>query len=205
MASTKKTPAGTWKARYRDDDGKEFAKNFRRKVDAQSWLDEQTAALVAGTHRDPNRLRLTCREWRATWLEGYAINRPSSVISARTHIKLIVAEFGDVRLTDVRPSSVKGWLARLSDAGSADSYVYALHNRLSQIMADAVHDGRAVRNPCSRRTSPGPAGQRAYVATTEQVWALHDAFPEHLRPAMLLGAFAGLPGRRGGGAPTVRR
>ncbi len=30
------------------------------------------------------------------------------------------------------------------------------------------------------------------MATTEQVWALHDALPEHLRPAVLLGAFAGL-------------
>ena len=35
--------------------------------------------------------------------------------------------------------------------------------------------------PCSRRTSPAPGKQRPYVATTEQVWALHDAIPEHLR------------------------
>jgi integrase len=34
--------------------------------------------------------------------------------------------------------------------------------------------------------------QRPYVATTEQVWALLDAMPEHLRPAILLGAFVGL-------------
>src|SRR3954453_15913900 len=33
---------------------------------------------------------------------------------------------------------------------------------------------------------------RAYVATTEQVWALHDTVAEHLRPAVLLGAFVGL-------------
>ena len=30
------------------------------------------------------------------------------------------------------------------------------------------------------------------MATTEQVWAIHDAMPEHLRVAVLLGAFAGL-------------
>jgi integrase len=30
------------------------------------------------------------------------------------------------------------------------------------------------------------------VGTTEQVWALHDAMPEDLRPAVLLGAFVGL-------------
>lgn len=30
------------------------------------------------------------------------------------------------------------------------------------------------------------------MATTQQEWALHDAMPEHLGPAILLGAFAGL-------------
>jgi integrase len=30
------------------------------------------------------------------------------------------------------------------------------------------------------------------VATTEQLWSLHDAMPDHLRPAVLLGAFVGL-------------
>ena len=30
------------------------------------------------------------------------------------------------------------------------------------------------------------------MATTEQVWAIRDAMPEHLRVAVLFGAFAGL-------------
>jgi integrase len=34
--------------------------------------------------------------------------------------------------------------------------------------------------------------QKVYVATTEQVWAIHDAVPDHLKVAVLLGAFAGL-------------
>jgi integrase len=33
---------------------------------------------------------------------------------------------------------------------------------------------------------------KPYCATTEQVWALYDAMPDDLRPAILLGAFAGL-------------
>jgi hypothetical protein len=47
-------------------------------------------------------------------------------------------------------------------------------------------------SPCSRRTSPGAGKQRPYVATTAQVWALHDAMPQRLRAAIMLGAFAGL-------------
>jgi integrase len=86
---------------------------------------------------------------------------------------------------------------RQSDGGSpfegrADSYVHALHARISQLFSDAVHDGIVPRNPCSRRTSPGAGSQTPYVATTAQVWALHDAVPAGIRPAILLGAHAGL-------------
>jgi hypothetical protein len=63
-------------------------------------------------------------------------------------------------LAAVRPSDVESWTARLKADGLADSYVYALHNRLSQLMSDAVHDGILARNPCSRRTTPGAGKPR---------------------------------------------
>jgi len=76
--------------------------------------------------------------------------------------------------------------------GLADSYIYALHSRLAQLYSDAVHGEIVTKVPCSRRTSPKAGKQRPFVCTTEQLWKLHDAMPEHLRPAILLGAFVGL-------------
>ena len=38
-----------WRARYVDEASKEHARSFTRKVDAQQWLDEVTAAQVTGT------------------------------------------------------------------------------------------------------------------------------------------------------------
>ena len=192
MASITKRPNGSWRARYRDDSGSEHARHFSRKADAQAWLDEQTAKLVAGTHVTPRQARTTVGEWCDTWLEGYRGNRPTTVRQAEVHLARIRLEFGGKRLSDVRPSHVRTWCANLNAEGLADSYVYALHARLAQIFADAVHDGLVAKSPCSRRTSPAAGKQRAYVATTEQVWALHDAMPEHVRAAVLLGAFAGL-------------
>ena len=145
-----------------------------------------------GSYVDPKTARTTVEEWCATWLEGYATRRPSTVRQARVHVNQINAAFGPMPLAAVRPSHVRSWTAKLKSDGLATSYVHALHKRLSQLFSDAVHDGILARNPCSRRTSPGAAKQRAYVATTEQVWALYDAFPEHLAPAVLLGAFVGL-------------
>lgn len=192
MASIAKRDNGQWRARYRDAAGKEHARHFPRKIDAHRWLDEVTSAVVTGSYVDPKTARTTVDQWCSTWLDGYATRRPSTVRQARTHVHRIVAAFGPMPLAAVRPSHVRSWTAALLAEGSAPSYVYALHARLSQIMSDAVHDGILARNPCSRRTSPGGGAQRPYVATTAQVWALHDAVPEHLQPAILLGAFVGL-------------
>ena len=192
MASIKKRDDGRYRARYRDHAGKEHARHFARKVDAQRWLDEETTKLQTGAWVDPKTAKTTVAEWCAVWIEGYAVHRNSTVRQARTHLVHIEDAFGSRRLSTVKPSDVKGWVAKLKAEGLSDSYVYALHARLSQIFADAVHDGVVARNPCSRRTSPKAGTQRPYVATTAQIWAIHDAMPDHLRAAVVLGAFAGL-------------
>ena len=145
-----------------------------------------------GTHVAPRHARISVGEWCDTWLDGYRGNRDSTVRQAETHIKRIKVAFGSMPIGSVRPSHVRTWCAQLSAERLEDSYVYALHARLAQIFADAVHDGLVAKSPCSRRTSPAAGKQRPYVCTTEQMWALHDAMPERLRAAVLLGAFAGL-------------
>lgn len=67
MASISKQPGGRWRARYRDQAGKEHAKHFARKVDATRWLDEVTAAIVTGQYVDPNADRVTFREYAEQW------------------------------------------------------------------------------------------------------------------------------------------
>lgn len=192
MSSLKKRENGSWRARYRDHAGKEHARHFARKIDAQRWLDEVTTSVVTGTYLDPKTALTTVSDWSETWLRGYENNRPSTVRQARTHLKRINAAFGDRTLKSVRPSEVRAWTARLSAEGLADSTVYALHSRMGQLFSDAVHDGLLPKSPLSRRTAPKAGKQRPYVATTDQVWALHDAMPDGLKPAVLLGAFAGL-------------
>jgi integrase len=193
MASIRRLPSGKWQARYRlVPNGRQYTKTTVRKVDAQRWLDEQTAKIQTGTWTDPKTSRVSVGDWLDTWLDGYGTRRGSTVRQAKVHLSVIRDHFGEMRLGSVRPSHVKSWTTKLRDDGYEASYIYALHARLAQVMSDAVHDGIIPRSPCSRRTSPPAAAQRPYVATTDQVWALHDAFPQHLRAAILLGAFAGL-------------
>jgi hypothetical protein len=44
VASIKRRPDGQWRARYRDETGKERARHFARKIDRQNWLDEVSYA-----------------------------------------------------------------------------------------------------------------------------------------------------------------
>ncbi|WP_281711776.1 tyrosine-type recombinase/integrase [Dermacoccus nishinomiyaensis] len=187
----KRQPEGGYRARYRDADGREHGRRFKRQAEARAWVADQEAAVRRGEHVVPGQARVTVSQWCEQWLRGYARHRPSTVRQARTHIRAIEAAFGHRRLGSIRPSEVTAWVAQL-DERYAPSTVHATYRRFAQIMGDAALDGLIARSPCSRRTSPPRGGQRPYAPTTEQVWALHDAMPDHLRPTILLGAFAGL-------------
>lgn len=196
--SIQKRPNGKWRARYespteftKSGRAREHAKHFERKADAEAWLDEQISKIRTGTWTDPKSSRTTVADWCDTWLKGY-VRRPRTMLQARSHVNHIVEAFGPRPLISVRASDVKSWVARLKVEGLADSTIYAIHSRFGQIMTDAVHDGLIPKSPTSKRTSPVQGKQRPYVATTEQVWELHDRMPEGLRPAILLAAFAGL-------------
>jgi hypothetical protein len=63
VASIAKRPDGTSRLGYRNETDKEHARNFKRKVDAQRWLDEVTPAMVTGDHFDPAAGKITVRAW----------------------------------------------------------------------------------------------------------------------------------------------
>lgn len=191
MANIEKRPNGVWRARYYDSAGRQHARHFKRRVDAKKWLDEVTASVVTGSYVEPKVARTTVSDWCDSWLIGYGTRRRSTVRQAGVHVNVIKAHFGATPLSAVKPSDVKAWTVVLAER-YAPSTTYATYRRFAQIMGDAVHDGIIARSPCSRRTSPPQARQRPYVATTDQVWALHAAMPAHLRVSVLLGAFVGL-------------
>ena len=106
MASIAKRPDGVYRARFYDGSGKQHAKHFRRKADAQQWLDRETAKLVSGTWVDPKAAKITVREWCRTWLAGYGTRKPRTVRQAEVHLAKITEAFGSRRLDSIRPSEV---------------------------------------------------------------------------------------------------
>lgn len=68
MASIRQRSDGVWRARYRDEDGKEHARHFKLKRDGQTWLDEVASSQLTGTYVAPAASRGTLAEYYADWV-----------------------------------------------------------------------------------------------------------------------------------------
>ncbi|WP_433503549.1 hypothetical protein ACQP04_28125 [Pseudonocardia halophobica] len=109
MASIKRRPNGSWRARYRDADGREHARHFPRKIDAQAWLDEVTAAVVTGRYVDPRAGRVTLDDFYRDW-SGRQVWVPSTATSSA--LALRDSGLGPMPIGSIRRSHVEGWSRR---------------------------------------------------------------------------------------------
>jgi|SRR5215217_961508 hypothetical protein len=114
MSSIAKRPDGQWRARYRDEAGKEHAKHFRRRIDAQRWLDEITTAVVTGQYVDPKAGKITFKSFYTDWSKRQLWQR-TTVISMDLAARSVT--FGELPLSRVRKSHIEQWVKGMQSAG----------------------------------------------------------------------------------------
>ncbi len=200
MANIQKRANGQWRARYRDEAGREYAKHFQRKVDAQQWLDRQMASVVRGDHVDPGVGKETLRHHAEAWMAMQPL-RASSRYNYESHLRRhIYPAFGSRQLASIMPSEIQAWVARLTlgDPGAkvrpmAASTAGVVHAILFSIMAAAVVDRKIRANPCESTKLPKNEQVRRVVPmTTEQTLAIREAMPAELRAMVTLAAGTGM-------------
>lgn len=156
-----------YRARHRDLSGRQHEKWFARKVDAQRWLDEATAAMVTQTWTAPERGRVTVAEWADQWLSAQTQVKPSRKYRyqglLRTHV---LPAWGSHRLADVSHAEVARWVSELRANGSAPATVRQAHPRL-RAAARARSPGRAhPTEPGRQGAAPPRDPRRAAVPET---------------------------------------
>ncbi|MFJ4999889.1 tyrosine-type recombinase/integrase [Microbacterium sp. NPDC088619] len=190
MASIKQRPNGVWRARYRDQNGKEHTKHERTKRAAQRWLDEQTAAIVTGQWADPGAGRATWDEWVARWI-GMQVWADGTATSARTAVESVPWRLKAIR--DVKHGDVQTWVTKESERGLAASTIRTRLNYVQMAFRAAVDNQVISRNPASRVKTPRIRKREATmkILTAEQVNAALDAAGD-FRPFVAACVFAGL-------------
>ncbi|MFI6783485.1 tyrosine-type recombinase/integrase [Micromonospora sp. NPDC050276] len=199
MASIQKRPDGKYRARYRDEAGKEHSKHFVRKVDAQHWLDEKTAAIITGQYVDPKAGKVTFAryfdEWaaRQVWTSG---TDKAMRLAARS------VTFATVELRALRRSHVEQWVKAMQTAdrgegrsrGLAPSTIKTRFNNVRAVLRAAVRDRVIVADPSEGVTLPRVRRAEAAMElpTPAQVRALLDVASPRFVAFIALAAFAGL-------------
>ena len=192
MASVTKRSNGQWRARYRDPAGKEHARHFARKVDAQAWLDGVTTAVQTGSYVDPARSRLTVGSLAEQWIKGKVSLKPTtralydSVLG--THV---LPRWREIPLTRVEHGDVQVWVAQLVVSGLSAGHVRKIHGVLSGILSLAVRDRRLPSNPALGVDLPRIRERRRRYLTAAQVEQLAAAAGDG-RLAVLVLAYCGL-------------
>jgi integrase len=176
MGSVQKRPDGRWRARYRDAAGKEHARHFDRKLDAQRWVDAQETAKSRGDWIDPARARVTVGQWSAEWLDGQVQLKPSTRARYAGVLRTQVLPTWDrVPLSAVTHTDVTRWVAQLVTYELSARTVHKAHRVLSLLLDLAVRDGRLTRNPAVGVRLPRASLAPKRFLTAAQVRALAEA------------------------------
>ena len=197
MSSIKKRPNGTWRARYRDESGREHARHFDRKTDAARWLDQVTASVVTGSYVDPRAGGVTFHDWFASW-SGRQVWAPGTLLAAQQAAGSLT--FGTVPLGKIKPSHVEQWIKAMSlpaasrRTGLAPSTIKTRYNYVHMAFRAAVKDRVIPLDPSAGLSLPKirRADAAMTIPTADDVGAALELAPGDFRAFVAVCAFAGL-------------
>jgi hypothetical protein len=114
VSSVQKRPDGRYRVRWRDPDGKERAKHFAKKVDAERYRSTVGADIIRGAYVDPAAGRQSflsyAEAWRAS--QPHRANTAARVASQlRRHV---YPRIGSMPLGTVRPTTIQALVASWS-------------------------------------------------------------------------------------------
>lgn len=192
MAWIGRTSNGTYQARWRDPAGRQRAKNFKTKREAERFLADIESTKNKGLYVDPHAGRIKFADFLRQWVAGrqYELNttaRDQSIM--RTHI---VPRWGDVPLARIDHSDVQEWVAGLAARRAADT-VHKAHGLLSSVLRLAARDRLIGHNPCDGIALPSIRRPPAdTISRDEFVRQLLPVIPHRYAGVVALGGGAGL-------------
>ncbi|MEH1013702.1 site-specific integrase [Micromonospora sp. CPCC 206060] len=192
-----KTPAGTYRANWRDPAGRQKAKTFPTRKQAAAYLAETETTVTRGTYVNPHagriRFEVYARKWGAGRNdEAMTTARDASVMRAR-----VLPTWGTVPIGRIDHSAVQAWASELGKQ-LAPATVRECCRLLKAVLTLAVRDRVIGQNPAEGIRLP----KRRRTDADEQV-ITREAFASNLLPEIperyrALVALAGGTGLRWG-------
>ncbi|GAA1187595.1 hypothetical protein GCM10009608_24160 [Pseudonocardia alaniniphila] len=143
----RKTPAGSWRAYWRDPARRQTSKTFRTKREASAFLAQVTTAASTGGYVSPHAGRVLfgehARQWMASWNNEKTTHaRDASIM--RTHV---IAQWDTWPLAKIDHMAVQTWITGLS-ARLSPATVAECRRLTSAVLRSAVRNRLIPFNPC---------------------------------------------------------
>lgn len=191
--SVEKSKYGTWRVRWRDQAGKQRAKSFERKIDAEAHERAVRTDLKRGDYIGPEGGKTTVREWAARWLDSAHNLKQGGVDTYRRDLDAyILPELGRLPMARLTPELVDALLESEKKRGLASSTRrrhYATIRRMCQV---AVERNLIAKNPCDKVTPPRVVETEMRFLDVDQVDALAAAIGDRYTAWAYTAAYCGL-------------
>ena len=196
----RRLPDGTlgntsWRARYRDVNGRTRSRTFARRIDAERFLEVNGTDMQRGEWTDPGLRRTFFSKWANAWWATTVKLRPNTRrgywLLLQNHV---LPYFGTARLGGIDYLDVERFIAEKLKGGHGPKQVREMVTVLSLIMKCAVKASARRDNPAAGHGIQVPYHRVRQVPmlTMEQATRLVEQTSDHYKPAMWLLFFTGI-------------
>src|SRR5512132_2114240 len=182
-----------WRVRYRDPAGRERAKSFARKRDAERFLQHAEADKLRGHWVDPRQGRTTVGELAERWYATTVTLKPKTREDYRSLLNNhVLPTFGDRAVASLDTLAVRGWLAGLVSGGLSSSRAKHAYYVLYAVLEAAIQAGALVRNPAAGVRAPRSHSREMHFLSAAEVERLAEAIVPPYGVLVRLAAYTGL-------------
>jgi integrase len=146
MSFVRKTPAGTFRACWRDPAGGQKSRSFRTKREANAFLAEIEGTLNRGTYVDPHAGRLRFGNFAQQWLNGRAVEARTAERTLSMMRAHVLPKWADWPLSKIDFMAVQEWVTALGGR-LAPTTVAKCYSLLTMVLDTAVRARLIAVNP----------------------------------------------------------
>ena len=182
--------------RVRAADGTERTKQSARRRDAEQFAHLTEVDRSNGSYIAPRLGKVTVQEWFDRWWPTVNTLRPST--RARDEAAFhnhIAPVFGSMPLARVDRTSLREWVAKLSDPEGSDlapATVTKAVQVFNKTMRAAFDDRLLATNPVERLPLPRIVREEMRFLNADELWMLADTIDGRYRPFVLLAGYSDL-------------
>jgi integrase len=147
MGHVVETPAGRYRANWRDAAGRQRAKTFRTKKQATAYLAEIESSLNRGSYVDPHAGRVRFGDYAARWLAARNDEITTAARDASIMRNHVVPRWGGTPLSKIDHLAVQQWVTELGGHLSPAT-VTECFRLTSAVLRTAMRDRLIGHNAC---------------------------------------------------------